>query len=370
VRATTGEVLATDLDLTLNVQSPADLRTHLELDGNATGTVGGIHATATGSPVYTAGVFDQAVDLDGTDDFLQLPAGIASDLTDCTFAVRFRWDGGSAWQRIFDFGNNTTQNFFLTPGSGSGTLRFTMTTTGNTSPQSIEAAAPAVGDWTHVVVVLSGNTGTLYVNGVAAATGAITIDPAQIAPMLNYLGKSQWPDPLFNGAIDDFRIYTRALNATEVKAMAVPPAATVVPRGYNWWAINQAFPAEQGGAEVDADGDGLSNVIEWLQGSNPLSAGSGQLPQASRLSAVAVGLTGDKSYLGFSTRIRKDRPGVTLIPEGAATLAELGTPAAAANVSQAGVPVDDGDFEIFTWYYEVPIDDAAKGFMRLRVVQE
>jgi len=205
---------------------------------------------------------------------------------------------------------------------------------------------------------------------VAAAAGAITIDPANIAPTLNYMGKSQWPDPLFNGAIDDFRIYTRALNANEVKAMAVPPAAVVVPRGYNWWAINQSFPANQGGAEVDADGDGLSNVMEWLQGSNPLVAGSGQLPQASRLSAASVGLTGDESYLAFSSRVRKARPGVTLIPEGAATLAELGTPAAAANVSQAGPPVDDGDFEIFTWYYEVPIDDAAKGFMRLRVVQE
>ncbi|RYD68344.1 MAG: hypothetical protein EOP83_00970 [Verrucomicrobiaceae bacterium] len=370
VRATTDGVLATDLDLTLNVQSPADLRAHLELDGNTTGTVGGIHATATGSPIYVAGVFDQAVDLDGTDDYVQLPAGVASDLTDCTFAVRFRWDGGSAWQRIFDFGNNTTQNFFLTPGSGSGTLRFTMTTTGNTSPQSIETAAPAVGDWTHVAVVLSGNTATMYVNGAAAATGAITIDPANIAPTLNYLGKSQWPDPLFNGAIDDFRIYTRALHANEVKAMAVPSPAVVVPRGYHWWALNQSFPANQGGAEVDADGDGLGNLMEWLQGSNPLAAGSGELPQASRLSAAAVGLTGDKSYLAFSSRVRKARPGVTLIPEGAPTLAELGTPEAAANVSEAGAPVDDGDFEIFTWYYEVPVDDAAKGFMRLRVVQE
>ena len=152
--------------------------------------------------------------------------------------------------------------------------------------------------------------------------------------------------------------------------MAVPPAAVVAPRGYHWWAINQAFPAGEEGAEVDADGDGLSNMIEWLMGSDPLAGDSGQMPQASRLSAASLGLAGEKSYLGFSARIRKERPGVTLIPEGAATLAEFGTPAAAVNVSQAGAPVDDGDFEVFTWYYEVPIDDAAAGFMRLRVVQE
>ena len=61
---------------------------------------------------------------------------------------------------------------------------------------------------------------------------------------------------------------------------------------------------------------------------------------------------------------------MTLIPEAAATPAELGTPAAASHAIQAGAPVDDGDFEVFTWYYNVPIEDAATGFMRLRVVHE
>jgi hypothetical protein len=37
---------------------------------------------------------------------------------------------------------------------------------------------------------------------------------------LNWLGRSLFAaDPLFNGSIDDFRIYQRALSATEISAL-------------------------------------------------------------------------------------------------------------------------------------------------------
>ncbi len=35
-------------------------------------------------------------------------------------------------------------------------------------------------------------------------------------PALNYIGRSQYPDPLFNGSIDDFSIYNYALSPGEV----------------------------------------------------------------------------------------------------------------------------------------------------------
>ena len=361
-------VLATDLELSVPVQAPADLRVHYELDGSAADTVGTYQATANGTPGYTSGLLDQAVDLDGTDDYIQAPSGFISSLADATFAIRFRWDGGAAWQRLFDFGNNTSQYLYLTPISGSGTLRFGITLGGNATQQSIDAPIPPVGEWTHVAVVLSGNTGTLYVNGAAVSSGSITLDPSNVAPTLNYLGKSQWPDPYYNGAIDDFRIFSRALSATEVRALAIPPPAVIVPPpGYATWAAGIAFPEGEGEPDDDADDDRLSNLIEWLFGTDPLSATSGQLPSAARYQAAELGLAGGKTYLGFSSRVRKNRPGTTLIPEAAATLVDLGAAEAAANVSQAGPPVDDGEFEIFTWYYEVPVEDAGTGFIRLRV---
>ncbi len=43
---------------------------------------------------------------------------------------------------------------------------------------------------------------------------------------------------------------------------------------------------------------------------------------------------------------------------------------AAAHAIQAGPPTDDGDFEIFTWYYDTPLGPGANGFMRLRLVTD
>ncbi|QJE97925.1 LamG-like jellyroll fold domain-containing protein [Luteolibacter luteus] len=373
VRATSSisPVIATDLDLVVPVQAPADLKVHYEMDGNPADTTGIYPATASGSPGYAGGLFDQAIDLDGTDDYLQAPSGFISNLTDATFVTRFRWDGGAAWQRLFDFGNNTTQYLFLTPNSASGTMRFGITLGGNATQEYLDAPMAPAGEWTHVAVVLSGSTGTIYVNGAAVSTGTITLDPSNVAPTLNYIGKSQWPDPYFNGAIDELRIFNRALNAAEVKALAVPPAAVIVPRpGYAAWASGITFPSGKNGPEDDADGDRLSNLVEWLFGSDPLDAGSAPLPAAVRYQAAALGLADGKTYLGFSSRVRRDRPGTTLIPEAAATLDDLGSTTAAANVSQAGPPVDDGAFEIFTWYYKVPIEDVNAGFIRLRVTNQ
>ena len=40
----------------------------------------------------------------------------------------------------------------------------------------------------------------------------------------NYLGKSQWPDPYLDGNLDDFRLYSQAMTAGEIAALANPAA--------------------------------------------------------------------------------------------------------------------------------------------------
>ena len=190
---------------------------HYELENNSNdSSPNGNHAVATGAPVYTTGYLGQAVDLDGSDDYLTLPGDVANS-NDITVAAWVHWDGGGSWQRIFDFGNNTTEYMFLTPSSGDGTLRFAITTSGNGAEQVVETSELATGQWVHVAVTLEGNTGTLYVNGLSAASNFVTLDPPDFAPVNNYIGQSQWPDPLFDGRIDDFRIYNYALSASDIR---------------------------------------------------------------------------------------------------------------------------------------------------------
>ena len=76
--------------------------------------------------------------------------------------------------------------------------------------------------------------------------------------------------------------------------------------------------------------------------------------------------------MSFQARVRKDRSGVTLIPQAAGTIDDLPSPSSAGNAIQAGVPVTDGAYGIFTYYYTIALEDSqnGKGFMRLTVVAQ
>jgi hypothetical protein len=177
------------------------------------------HGATYGTVAYATGkVGTNAISLNGSNTFVQLPATLANQ-QQFTIAAWVYWNGSSTWQRIFDFGNDQNQYMFLTPKSGSGTLRFAIKNGG--AEQVLDATALSTGVWTHVAVTLGSSGVSMYVNGVPVATSmAITIRPLDFKPILNYIGRSQYPDPLLNGNIDDFRVYNYALSSGEVVALA------------------------------------------------------------------------------------------------------------------------------------------------------
>ncbi len=369
-RVTDETLLADDATLNITVPSPTGLIAHYQFDGNTANALGGAAATTTGSPAYEGGYFDGALGFDGTDDFAQLAAGSFNGVTDFTIATRIRWDGGNAWQRIFDFGQGTNNYFFLCPATPGGNLRFAIKNGG--SELQLNTTALNAGDWASIAVTLSGTTGTLYLNGVAVATGSITITPAMIAPTLHYLGKSQFAaDPFFNGAIDDFRIYNRALSAAEVSALTTPPAAVAVSdSSFSAWTGGYPLPAGQSGALSNPDGDDFSNAWEYLFGLDPLAGNSGVGPVTQVRSAASLGLSGSKNYLTLTARVRSRRLGAMFVPEAASSVAGLSTPDAAQHARLAGTPVPDGEFEYVTYYHDVAIEDSptGTGAIRLRLV--
>jgi hypothetical protein len=199
----------------LLVQVPVSL---YSFEGNADNSIGSTHGTVSGTQTYSAGKFGQAVDLNGTDSYVQLPAKHPfSGYNEITVSSWVFWRGGSAWQRIFDFGNNTNQYMFLSPSVNTNKLRFAIKNGGG--EQMVETTKLATNQWVHVAVTLGGGTAKLYVNGQLAATNNnVTIKPSDFKPSVNYIGKSMYPDPLFNGKIDEFRIYNYALSAEEILA--------------------------------------------------------------------------------------------------------------------------------------------------------
>jgi hypothetical protein len=182
----------------------------------------GHHATLLNGPLWTAGKKGNAVALDGVDDYVALPAGVAAGLSDFSIAAWVYWDGARDWARIFDFGSGTSHYMFLTPRAYRGGMCFTITTGGGYGSQSLWTDPLPTGQWVHLAVTLSGATGTLYVNGSVASTNtAMTASPFRLgSTSQNWIGRSQYPaDPCFNGKVDDFRIYHGALSAAQVAAL-------------------------------------------------------------------------------------------------------------------------------------------------------
>ena len=156
--------------------------------------------------------------LDGATNLatLKFPVANAS-----TFAAWVKWNGGADWQRIFDFGSNTTRYFFLTPRANTGKLRFAIRNSG--SEQTVDApTALPTNSWCHVAVTLDGARGTLFLNGSPVATNnSMTIRPWQVQARSNYVGESQFTnDPPFSGLVDSFRAFGRVLGAAEIRDLA------------------------------------------------------------------------------------------------------------------------------------------------------
>ncbi|HEY7483994.1 MAG TPA: beta-L-arabinofuranosidase domain-containing protein [Streptosporangiaceae bacterium] len=188
----------------------------------ADATGGGRTATLTGGTSWVAGHAGNAVSLNGSTGYVRLPNGILDSIGDFTVAMWVRLNAVAAWSRVFDLGSGTQASMFLTPQSSSGTARFAITTGGAGAEQRINApSALPTGAWTHVAVTLAGNLGILYVDKAEVARNtAITLRPGSISGSTqNYLGRSQYADPFLNGALDDFRLYSRALSASEIQAL-------------------------------------------------------------------------------------------------------------------------------------------------------
>ena len=299
----------------------------------------GNHGTLVNGPLWTTGQFDNALDLDGVDDHVTLPAGVVAGVRDFTIAGWVKLDSLDNWSRVFDFGANTSTYMFLSPSNGATRkLRFAISTSGGPGEQIIDGpSALPLGVWTHVAVTHSGNTGTLYVNGSAAGTNySMSLTPASLGTTANnYLGKSQYADPYLNGQLDEFVIHDRALADAEIAALA-----------------NPATPRAPGGLTVAA-GDGsvsLSwNAVEGATGYNVYrSTGNGYVLIATGLTIAAF--TDDSvvngtaySYFVTATNAAGESAFSSMLSATPYPEADYSGRAIVAGVNVLGTPVTWGD---------------------------
>ncbi|WP_110189082.1 RICIN domain-containing protein [Pokkaliibacter plantistimulans] len=214
-----GESAATD---TVSAATGTHLKFYLSFD-QADGTAvaneaGSSSATLMNGATLGAGVRGKALVLDGVDDYVQLPDDAINGLTDYTIAFWFKQSEARTWARAFDFGNGTQQYLTLIPRTNTSATRFTTTRISGSAEDRLDSTALPVGSWVHVAVSVSGTTAVYYLNGTEMGRNeAVRFNPKQLGTLTNnWLGRSQYSVPYLKGSLDDFRIYSGALSATQI----------------------------------------------------------------------------------------------------------------------------------------------------------
>jgi hypothetical protein len=199
------------------------------MEGNVQDTSGkGNNGTVSGEPAYGTGPNDygKALKFDGLNDYVTLPIGtLLSSLSNITVATWVNYSGtGGGWQRVWDFGTGTTNYMFVTPAQGTtGPMTFAIRTA-TVAERRVVASGPLPTGWHHVAVVIDGGamTAQVYLDGAVVAGNSVAVLPKNLGVTnQNWIGRSQFTaDAFFNGAVDDFRIYNRAMSAAEIRYLA------------------------------------------------------------------------------------------------------------------------------------------------------
>ena len=187
-----------------------------------------------GNAKFVDSPFGQAISLDGDGDSVVVERDDSMNVGKGDFTV-------AAWIQprelrqggIICLGKyNWTHGWYFDMPDNRGILRIETVSPNNKSNGTV-ASRPGVirvNTWQHVAAVVrrSANVTRLYVNGYQVATG--TVAPANLDnPNVNlYIGRIQ-DSKLFKGEIDEVRLYRRALDTSEIKALLLPGRQFIQP---------------------------------------------------------------------------------------------------------------------------------------------
>lgn len=209
------------------------LQLHLPMNGNGNDVSGNnINATLAGgiTPMNDRfGNENGALQLNGTNGHLVLPAGTYFTGTDFTVNAWVRKVANNNWSRLFDFGNGqANQNVLLGITSGTTGRPAAEIYAANVSAgQIVSAQVMPNNQWQMLTYTWSNGGGQLFINGVMVAQGPQST-PQNVVRSINYIGRSNWNnDGYANAGFDDFRIYNRVLSPEEIRILSVEQPGTL-----------------------------------------------------------------------------------------------------------------------------------------------
>lgn len=196
---------------------------YYRFEGNANADVGGINGTATDVSYGTNyGKFGQGASFNGTSSYISL--GDHFDLTgDFTISAWVKTSATDGRRSIITKGVASHYQWEFVREPTSGYLAFRLFQAGGVEYCYILGTVTvADGKWHHVVATYKSSSPTLkiYVDGVLDGTKTTTAGTYNANDTADCrIGSRQTSGNYWNGYIDDLAIFSRELNATEVKKL-------------------------------------------------------------------------------------------------------------------------------------------------------
>jgi predicted outer membrane repeat protein len=159
-----------------------------------------------------------AVNLDGTDGYVQAPSGV-------WFSGDFTIEGWvfvrsyNSWSRLIDFANGpNNDNVYLALSFGATGYPVMGVFTNNGNPTLKAGTLLPTNQWVHLAATLSGTTGTIYINGIPVGSGPLNVAP-NVVRTNNYIGRSNYStDGHANAIFDEVRIWNVARTQAQIQS--------------------------------------------------------------------------------------------------------------------------------------------------------
>lgn len=180
----------------------------------------------------------KALNLPGGENgtYLQLPDGVLKDCDAVTISMWVKLTTNTGYQRIWDFGSNTTSYMYLlSDGANAGHEGYaaSITNSGWSNEVGVSKGPNQNIDknrWVLTTVVMDGSNMSLYENGQQVKE---TVDTGLTVKGLgnttgNYIAYGQFGDAPTKGQFAEVKIYNKALTAEEIQAMYYADDAGIV----------------------------------------------------------------------------------------------------------------------------------------------
>ncbi|MDO7848991.1 FG-GAP-like repeat-containing protein [Hymenobacter sp. M29] len=223
---TAATVFSTGTGTTLTATVPAGATSGLVTVTTPGGTSNGL-AFVVGTPA------NNALALDGNDDYVNLPTSTAYDLT-ASFTIE-TWlkpvGSGNATQNVLCKSSISQNTGYIFPRTDDtwNSLRIWLHRAGGWSQYTVPYAA-YVGTWHHVAATYDGTTVRMYIDGAAVtpvATGNVVTGPVATNTNPLTIGSQPGYGEYYRGTLDETRVYNTVLTQAQVQADMFSTAAAV-----------------------------------------------------------------------------------------------------------------------------------------------